>query len=383
MRYLLAMCLLLVSVQAKACWEFINPTECDPDVLTVIDGANAILDGNIPDVAKDLKRQLNELVENGQLVKEVVPTLLEMIQKKRLSILAFAGPKLACASGTDCADFRGRLRNFGDDLAALTDRFPMLERAGVGDGSRLQDIVDRTPPFLLYFLHEAMDKIPDWEFIPSDLAQIFDEVGDPDAFTSDWRPSHSSGSQAGLKRATMLKAGAADAFCSNKKGHVFSPLVDKVQLNRWKAGLTATKLVVGGFAEFLPDEIGVEVAGEGVCNLKIPPAPWMKAIASAVEATSVFLDTFQANLEFCRARNDAIENHLAGRVKLAKYRTEVGNDAAYELLSTLIDKAELNNQSVASARSALRIAQDYRNVRKWGQAFDYMATAYSRIGDED
>ena len=52
----------------------------------------------------------------------------------------------------------------------------MLTKAGVGDGSRFGTIVDRTPPFLLFLLHEALSPVAEWELIPQDLAEIYDAI---------------------------------------------------------------------------------------------------------------------------------------------------------------------------------------------------------------
>jgi hypothetical protein len=256
------------------------------------------------------------------------------------------------------------------------------------DGSRFGKIVDDTPPFLLFFLDEALREVPEWELVPHDLAEIYDEVGDPDAFASAWEPARARRPQAQAEYAAAAERGAAETFCANKADRVTDPRLDKIALNRWKAGLTTAKLTVAAFAEFMPDAVGGAVLGEGLSDIKIPVQAIVKAIASALEASGVFFDTFQANLDFCRAQLAAaqqhrrdLENDLATCTSLNVYRTKDGNDEAYDLLSDLLTAADAGQQSIAAARSAVRIVDNYRGRRQWRVAYKFMCKAYARIGD--
>jgi hypothetical protein len=381
MRTLLTICLLFVAMPARAIvWDNDTITGIIQDVTDV---KEEVLHGNIHDSATDLARQLGDLQTNGAFVKDVAPTVLKLLQDRRQPISDFAGPAFDCAAATPCANFRTRLHDFGDDFVALADRLPMLAKAGVGDAGRFTTIVDRTPPFLLFFLKEALDVVPEWDAVPADLAEIYDEVDDRDAFTSDWTPArHRSRASETTGRA------AADTFCAKKADRVTNPTFDKVALNRWKAGITTLKLVVGAVAEFIPEEVGGSILGEGLSNVKIPLQAVIKAIASAVEVSGTFLDTYQANLEVCRARIAATEQHsrdvetnLANCTGLNVYRTSIGNDEAYALLTAMLTDAEANAQNVGAARSQLRIVDNYRGQKRWGLAYKFMCKSYARIGD--
>ncbi len=385
MRVLLALCLLGVTLPAHAAvWDETTIGGIIDDVRAVKD---KVLTGDIPETAEDLRRQLDDLRDNGALIKDVAPKILRLLQERRQPMRDFAGPTFDCDAGTPCADFRVRLRAFGTDFASLADRLPMLAKAGVGDGSRFVAIVDRTPPFLLFFVHEALDAVPDWEFLPRDLGEIVDEVGDPDAFASDWRPQRAR--IAGAADVGAITRGAADTFCANKADRVTDPALDKVALNRWKAAITTTKLVVGAFAEFLPDQVGGAILGEGLSDIKIPIQAIVKAIASAVEVSGVLFDTFQANLEVCRARLAAVEQrereveaHLASCTELNVYRTSGGNDEAYTRLSEVMLAAEAGGQDLTAALSTVRLIDNHRKRGNYGLAYRFMCKAYARIGDE-
>lgn len=386
MRYALAMCVLLSIVPAQAAtWD-------DTTIANIIDDVGAIkgriLSGDIPETAADFRRQLDELNANGTFLKETVPELLTLLQNRRQPIRDFTGPALACGSGTPCAEFRQQLRDFGRDFADLSDQLPMLRNAGLGDGSRLSRAIDVTPPFLLFFLHEALHEVADWQFIPLDLADLYDEVGDPDAFASDWRPARVRRTDRRASEPGALARSAADTFCANKADRVRDPSLDKVQLNRWKAALTSTKLVVGAFAEFMPDTIGGSVLGEGLTDVKIPIQAIVKAIASAVEVSGVLLDTFQANLDVCRSRlateeqrAQDIETDLAECIPRNVYRTSGGNDDAYTRLSAVLTTAEAGGQPTGSARAAVRTVDKHRHRGQWSLAYKFMCKAYARIGD--
>lgn len=384
MRFLLVLCLLVLPSPAYAAvWDETTIGDIIDDVKAVKD---KVLTGDIPETAEDLRRQLDELRANGALVKDVAPRILGLLQERRQPIRDFAGASFDCDAGTPCADFRARLHTFGTDFAGLAGRLPMLAKAGVGDGSRFVTIVDRTPPFLLFFVHEALEAVPEWEFLPRDLREIVDEVGDPDAFASDWRPQRARA--AGADSAALPRS-AADTFCANKADRVADPALDKVALNRWKAAITTTKLVVAAFAEFVPDKVGGAILGEGLSDITIPIQAIVKAIASAVEASGVFLDTFQANLEFCRARLAAaeqraleVETHLATCTELNVYRTIGGNDEAYERLSDVIVEAEAGGQDLTATLSTLRLIDNHRRRGHYGLAYRFMCKAYARIGDE-
>jgi len=267
MRSVLAICLLCLSMPANAAvWDDTTISGIIDDVQTV---KGRIVNGDLPESMADFKRQLDDLSANGTVVKDVAPKILRLLQERSQTIRDFAGPTFDCDAGTPCADFRQRLRTFGTDFANLADRLPMLQKAGV-DGSRFGKIVDLTPPFLLFFLDEALQQVPEWELIPHDLAEIYDEVGDPDAFASAWEPTRARTPQARAEYAASLERGAAETFCANKADRVTDPRLDKVALNRWKAGLTAAKITVAAFAEFMPDTIGGSVLGEGLSDIQIP-----------------------------------------------------------------------------------------------------------------
>src|SRR3546814_6187756 len=104
-----------------------------------------------------------------------------------------------CGTGAPCALFRTDLQILVTDLSALSDRLPAVQKLGIGDGQAMRQIIDRLPPFVLFAVYEAMERMPDWRTIPQVLADIYDEIGDPDAFSVGYEP-----------RATMSLPGSAE-----------------------------------------------------------------------------------------------------------------------------------------------------------------------------
>src|SRR5262245_40463862 len=112
MRYAVAMCLLLLAVEARADWG-------DGDITDIINNVKTItgrVTSDVPVTVADLKRQLDMLQTQGVFITEVVPELLDYLMHRRTPLLDFlgtpSGPSCEDGSGSPCDEFRGQLIDF-------------------------------------------------------------------------------------------------------------------------------------------------------------------------------------------------------------------------------------------------------------------------------
>ena len=179
-RSIAAMCLLAFAGQANADW-------LNTDITSIINNVQAIYDevtGDAKDMSKDFKRQLTLLQRQGDTVKETVDDALGLMQRGRTPFLDFVGGSAArCGQGSTCWNFRADLAAFVLDVADLRNRFPQIDQYGLGDGEPLADIITTRRLSVLFGLYDFLRRVPNWQDIPEDFASLYDEIGDPDAFS--------------------------------------------------------------------------------------------------------------------------------------------------------------------------------------------------------
>ena len=117
-----------------------------------------------------------------------------------------------CGEGSACWDFRMDLEIFVLDMADLKSKFPQVERQGLGDGHHLAEIIDRVPPLVLFGIYELLRLVPDWQNTPQNLADLFDEIGDTEAFSAE--PLGASPAVAPTVAPTVAGGRANAAFAS-------------------------------------------------------------------------------------------------------------------------------------------------------------------------
>ena len=148
------------------------------------------------------------------------------------------------------------------------------EETLLADGTRLGGIIDHLPPVALFGLYEILQRIPDWQDIPQNLADLYDEIGDAEAFSLEL-PGASAATAASVVTAKAGPAGGqgafgsattkTDIFCSKGK----QPRWDTVRLNRLKAFFVLIKSISDAASEFAPDWYTLTVLGEGA-SIPIP-----------------------------------------------------------------------------------------------------------------
>jgi hypothetical protein len=379
-RYLLGVCLLATAAQSRADW-------VDTDITDIIDNVqgiyNRVVLGEIHTVASDLVAQIQM---RSETVTDTVDELLAYFAHRRAPFLDFVnGGTEKCGLGSVCAQFRADLKVFALDIANLKDRFPVFEQMGLGDTRLLADTTDILPPFVLFGLYEILRSTPDWKDLPAVLADLYDEIGDPDAFALDPGTATTASAvneprmqiAATTRTAAVASIGSptkpADKFCSRGK----EPKVDPVRLNHLKSQLFRWKNVINSVAEYIPDEADIDLAGEGAGDAKIPAAPFFKTLGNAIDNILYLVDTYRADFDACAK----VEADVAQCAQLATYRTPDGVQKAYWVVYGVVNRdssvdAPLDRRA---ANSLLNAAKSYYRNGDWKGAYKNVCGAYAAL----
>ena len=374
MRYILALCLVASALEARAeGW-------LDSDISDILSKVKSIyneVSGDVSDTAQDFKRQLTSLQQKGASVKETVEDSLDLVQHRRTPFLDFVnGGSVRCGQGSACAQFRAALEDFVLDVADLKTRFPQIEKHGLGDGTILVDVIEHLPPLALFGIHEALQRVPDWQDVPQNLADLYDEIDDPDAFSLEL-PAPSAATLASAMTRIAGPAGGqgafgaagtkTDVFCSKGK----QPKWDTVRLNRLKAFFALIKGIFDTASEYAPDWYPVTVAGEGAA-VPIPLKGVFKGVADAVDSIVATVDAHRANLGVCKQ----IETDVAQCTKLLEYRTPAGNKKAYWVVKGII---HAQGDFSPAADALLTEAGGFHRRFLWQQAYQKICDAYAAV----
>jgi hypothetical protein len=371
MKRILTACLCMCAMQAHAEWGDNDIT----DIIENVKNVKSTVQGNVATTANDLKRQLDDLKAHGVHITSSVEEILVWLERRQDRFDAFKGNK--CGADSPCADFRRRLRRFAGDMSALTDRFPAIEKVGLGDGAFAEDVIEILPPFILFGFQQVMDKVAGWEDIPLDLLDVFDEIADPEAFSVSFlEPSAAARQSASTSQATAQLT-PTQRFCEKRAYRVDNP-TDSIRLNRIKSAGFALKTAVDIWSEFAPDKVGGSLVGEGVYGIPVFAKPIVKAIKGAIEIIQFQVETYRQNLDVCRNRLREIETHLASCVQFAEYRRQPANDEVYAFVEKKIE--EFGSPSRSRAQRHLDAATSNRDNQLWGRAYNDLCRAYHALG---
>jgi len=387
MKRILAACLCMLAFQANAEWG-------DNDITDIIDNVKAVksktVDGSIGISADDLKRQLDKMKADGILIKSSVEEILVWLEHRRGPFLQFKGSN--CGSGSPCADFRQRLKQFAGEMSALAARFPAIEKVGLGDGDFTERVIEILPPFVLFGFHQVMERVAGWQDIPLDLLDVYDEIADPEAFSiSFFEPSASVRQTSSPSQATAAQDTPTRIFCRERADRV-DDATDSIRLNRIKSAGFALKTAVDVWSEFAPDKVGGSLIGEGVYGIPIFAKPVVKAIKGAIEIIQFQIETYRQNLGVCRSRLREIETHLVQCSQFAEYKQQPANDEAYALVERKVEEFEAApgqpqsqpqrgwGRTPVSARTYLDRAAVKREGEQWGAAYSDLCSAYQSLG---
>jgi hypothetical protein len=381
-RQVLAMGLLALATQAQAAdWVADDIT----DILAKVKSIFTAVTGNITEAADDLVAQKGK---RPQQLLDNVEDLLTWMDNRRTPFQDFVnGGAGRCGTGSTCATFRNDLRNFALQMAELKDRFPVLEQHGLGDTTFFADLVKIMPPFVLFGIHEILKRVPDWKDLPVDLADIFDEIGDDEMFSTTIEPSprlaaaaiagDMKAPQANTRIAASPGIGKAstplDRFCSRGK----EALIDNVRFNRLKSFVTRWKNRFDSYSEYGPDDATISLLGEGLGNVELPKKPFLKTISNALDSLHDMMETHRDNLEECAK----IEEDIAECKPKVIYRTEVGVRKAFWVMQGVMARTSTKESAMDrfTASSRLSRARNSYNSSLWRDAYSEICAAYKAL----
>lgn len=371
MKRILTLCLCAFAMQAHAEWG-------DNDITDIIENVKSIkstVQGNVAITANDLKRQLDDLNANGVLIKSSVEEILVWLEHRRGPFSQFKGGN--CSAGSPCADFRIRLKRFVGDMSSLADRFPAVEKVGLGDGVFAEGVIDILPPFILFGFHQVMDRVAGWEDIPLDLLEVYEEIADPEAFSISFAEPAAATRQAGGNSASPSATKTpTERFCENRADRVDAP-TDPIRLNRIKSAGFTLKTAVDVWSEFATDKVGASLIGEGFYGIPVFTKPVMKAIKGVIEVIQFQVETYRQNLGVCRNRLREIETHLVGCIQFVEYKRQPANDEVYAFVRKKVEEFG----SPSRAQRQLEAAKSSRDQQLWGRAYDNLCRAYQFLGE--
>jgi len=366
------------AVQARADWASGDITDIINNVKTIL----AEVAGDVTNMASEFVQQINALNAEGQTVRETVQDALDFVQHRRTPLLDFVNGSPPnntgrCGQNTPCENFRLDLENFVLDMANLKSMFPQIEQHGLGDGTILVDIIDTLPPFVLFGFYEILNKVPNWQDTPQNLAALYDEISDADAFSAE--PLGASAATA-ASIASVTPNGASggqgafgppgtklDIFCSEGK----QLRDDPVHLNRVRANWTWLANMLDGIGEAAPDWYDITLAGEGA-DIPVPVKAFIKTAGKVIESIFASVDAYRANLALCKQ----IETDVAQRAPLLEYRTAAGNKDAYWAVKGVV---QAQGHSSPTADALLSDAGNFYSEDRYKDAYRKICDAYAAL----
>jgi hypothetical protein len=364
----------------------------DTQITDIIDDVRAIKEevvgtGNAKVVADDLRQQLRELVDKGAILQESVGDFLTWLQTREGPYGAFVrgqddlgSPR--CHPGTPCGAFREDLKRFFLETGAQRHNFPVIEKVGLGDGVRAAAIVENTPPIILFGLHEVLSRVPDWTQMPANLQSIFDEIGDPDAFSVRLREDETSAAAStSLAAALANRKTPTQRFCDRWEKRVDKEL-DPVRINRIEFYVFYLRKLLGTMESLTSATIGVTLVGEG--NETLIPNPLkaqLKLLELIFDVVQRGAQTFRDNLDVCRKNRRELELQVAQCIELVDFTLPSKRDEVYNLVKTKVENAAGELVTVANAEKSLAVAERFRREAKWKQAYLKLCDAYRQIGE--
>lgn len=333
--------------------------------------------GNAKDVAANFKNDLNDLANRGFILRESVEELLDWLQSRVEPYLTFVGGlgEDKCHLNSPCNKFKIELNTFFLEIADQRFNFPVIERSGLGDGTRAEKIIMNTPPIILFGLYEVMDRMPDWKGMPANLQSIFDEIGDRDVFSMRLNKDEENTIGISVKTPTQR-------FCERWENRVDKEM-DPIRANRIELFVYQITKLLDLVEKLTSPTIGVTLVGEG--NETLIPNPLkaqMALITYILDVTKKSVTTLRDNLGVCRANRRVLEIQIAECLDLVDFILPSKRDDIYNLVKTKVENAGDESIPVAISQKHIASAEVFREKGKWKKAYKKLCVAYKRIGDD-
>jgi hypothetical protein len=316
--------------------------------------------GDISTVAADLKEQLKiwgPLRDNAELLRDAVEDILEWLGSRRSDYMEFVGDiGNKCNPISQCGILKSDLVTFFQEISDLPPEIEAIRKLGLHDLSVAEKIINIAPAIILFAIHESLGKIQNWQQVPADVLDIFNEIDDPDIFSLKLNDEESS-ALAITSSVGPLDRTKTQRFCRLRADRLDSDRifdgVDPIRLNRLQFILTDLKLASNFAAEGLPDDIDASgtLLGEGVGSaVPNPLKPLFLGIAVILETINEAIGTHRENINLCQDRFDELESRIASCTRYAEFTLDIAsNEEYYDLLKRRLIVA--NNGGIPTSKS--------------------------------
>jgi hypothetical protein len=325
--------------------------------------------GNISTVANEFKMQVDLLQDEGFLLKDSAEQLLNWLNSHRDEYLEFYGNK--CDNDSTCGIFREEMRIFIADFSILSDRFPVIEKMGMSDSPIIIKLIDKLPPILIFQMYTVMNRMPDWNKIPEKLSGIYDEIGDPEVFSTNFEPR------------INVNMTPTERFCELNADRLDNG-IDPVRLNRIQLFVSFLKTRWNVAGEIVPDSQTLTIVGEGG---SVPLPNLFKMIVHVINFMQDAVSTYRDNINLCRDIRDiersrllTLEVQVANCLQLTDFIMPKSRDDVYDLVVDKIDNARNAGISVRQSERSMSLVDNFRNDGDWKEAYLKLCDAYKKIG---
>lgn len=349
--------------------------------------------GDIRTVAQDLRNQLQTwgpFKGNTQLLSEAVEDILNWLGSRRDDYVNFIGGDLnnKCQPlVSECGIFRSDLITFFSNMSLLPVEIEAVQKFGLRDASFAQKIINVMPPIILFSLSERLKRIPDWQMIPSDINDIYNEIDDPKVFSLSLRDQESSpaASASAVANQGLTKT---QAFCRTRAdrldGDQIFDGVDPLRLNRINTFLVFLEAILSSVANVQPDDIDIfgaligEGAGGGLPN---PLRSLLFAADAETKIITQAIATHRANIGLCTDRYHQIEDRIASCTLYSEFKLNItANEEYYDLVMRRLVTAFNAGIPTSKSVSDYNSSKTFLGGGAYDSAYHDLCKAYVEIG---
>jgi hypothetical protein len=372
-RHFLAICLFTLATPVHAAWDDFRIDDIYDKVVKVFNKVQ----GDVSDAVKELLDQRKDRVDD---MRDAVEDIVSWFQNRKTPLKDFvSGGPGRCGTGSPCAKFRSDLLAFALQMAELKDRFPVLEQHGLGDTAFFAELVKILPPVILFGAHEILQRIPGWQDLPVDLADVFDEIGDPEVFSTEQASAQLAAASVarGMKTASAASLPLTslgkpvddfEKFCNRG----VEAVADEVALVRLKGIVYRWKNRFDSYSEYFKDDDPLTFLGQSFPSIKYPGKPFLHTVSNALDSLHDMMEAHRDKLGACAK----VEQDISACTTLVEYRTPRGARQAYFVMSGVLKRATLASVDQTNAKRALDKAKQKYNAGRYSEVYAYVCQSY-------
>ena len=381
--------------------DLLNPRQWDNSEITSIQtNVDTIKNslqpsGDLRTVAQDLRDQLQNwgpYQDKTALLTETVEDILNWLDTRYDAYIDFVGGDLSnkCPSSSECGVLRSDLITFFEDLSNLPPEIEAIQKFGFRDAAIARKIISNMPPILLFALNDKFKNISEWQLIPADINDIFNEIDDPEVFSLRLNEAEGLG-VAAINQVGPLARTKTQRFCRLRADRLDGDRVfdgvDPVRLNRLNIILTSFEATLSAACDSLPDDIDLSgtVLGEGAGSAAPDVLKIILCASAAVpKIIAQAINTHRANIGLCLDRYAEIEDRLASCALYSDFTLdEAANEEYYDLVLRRLTTAFNNDIPTSKSVKEYTDSTDFLAAGNYGAAYQHLCLSYTKIGSGD